>query len=87
MQNIFVYLINSPGATITELIHRMAEQVPSVAKLLEEAAKLTPLRRNGEPIDIAKGVVFLSSSDASFITGANLVIDGGLVFNLAAMPY
>ncbi|CAG2177563.1 unnamed protein product, partial [Oppiella nova] len=41
-----------------------------------------PLGRDGQPVDIAKGVVFLASSDASFITGANLVVDGGLIYNL-----
>ena len=42
----------------------------------------TPLQRLGEPFDIAKAVVFLASSDASFITGANLRIDGGYLFNM-----
>ena len=55
--------------------------VPVVVNIKERALKQTPLRRFGEILDIAKGVVFLSSSDASFITGANLVIDGGLVYN------
>ncbi|CAG2120868.1 unnamed protein product, partial [Medioppia subpectinata] len=45
----------------------------------------TPLRRIGEPLDIAKGVVFLASSDANFITGANLVVDGGLVYNFGSV--
>ena len=43
--------------------------------------KITPLKRMGEPLDIAKGVAFLASSDASFITGANLLIDGGILLN------
>ncbi|CAG2169625.1 unnamed protein product [Oppiella nova] len=50
-----------------------------------EYAKITPLSRAGQPLDIAKGVVFLASSDASFITGANLVVDGGLVYNAGAL--
>jgi len=53
-----------------------------VKKFIEIFVKATPLRRAGEPLDIAKGIVFLSSIDAQFITGANLVIDGGVVFNL-----
>jgi len=40
------------------------------------------LKRAGEPLDIAKGIAFLASSDAQFITGANLVIDGGVVYNI-----
>jgi NAD(P)-dependent dehydrogenase (short-subunit alcohol dehydrogenase family) len=40
---------------------------------------LTPLRRLGEPIDVANGVLFLASDEASFITGTELVIDGGFL--------
>jgi 3-oxoacyl-[acyl-carrier protein] reductase len=53
-------------------------------KLLEKVVNTTPLKRVGEPLDIAKGIVFLSSTDAQFITGANLVIDGGQIYNLPA---
>jgi 3(or 17)beta-hydroxysteroid dehydrogenase len=48
-----------------------------------EAARLTalsthPIGRLGVPNDIAKGIVFLASDDAGFMTGAGLVVDGGL---------
>jgi 3(or 17)beta-hydroxysteroid dehydrogenase len=36
-----------------------------------------PIGRMGTPNDIAKGIVFLASDDAAFMTGAGLVIDGG----------
>ena len=36
-----------------------------------------PISRLGEARDIAKGIQFLASDDASFITGSELVIDGG----------
>lgn len=41
-------------------------------------AKVTPLRRSGMTADIANAICFLVSDQASFITGAELVIDGGL---------
>jgi 3(or 17)beta-hydroxysteroid dehydrogenase len=48
-----------------------------------EAARRTaraahPIGRLGTPEDIAKGIVFLASDDAAFMTGAGLVVDGGL---------
>ena len=42
----------------------------------------TPLKRIGEPFDLAKAVVFLASSDAKYITGVNLKVDGGYAFNI-----
>ena len=48
-------------------------------RLLEEKlVKQIPLRKLAEPIDIANAAVFLASDESSFITGTELVIDGGL---------
>ncbi|XP_054158361.1 3-oxoacyl-[acyl-carrier-protein] reductase FabG-like [Oppia nitens] len=55
---------------------------PTIIKMLNMAANRTPLGRIGDPQDIASAVVFLSSSDARFITGHNLVVDGGLKYNM-----
>jgi len=45
----------------------------------EDKIALTPLRRIGKPIEVAYGALFLASDEASFVTGAELVIDGGFI--------
>ncbi|GAA0484199.1 SDR family NAD(P)-dependent oxidoreductase [Streptomyces olivaceiscleroticus] len=53
--------------------------------VLERAAPVYPLGRVGEPEDIAAAVAFLASSDASWITGVALPVDGGLLVSNAAL--
>jgi len=45
----------------------------------DDKIAMTPLRRIGKPIEVAYGVLFLASDEASFVTGAELVIDGGFI--------
>lgn len=49
-------------------------------------AKLTPLQRVGQPLDVARAVAFLAGPEADFITGQTIWVDGGL-FSLPNWPY
>jgi NAD(P)-dependent dehydrogenase (short-subunit alcohol dehydrogenase family) len=64
-----------PGIIDTPLV---ANAFGHTEELRERMHRAHPLGRMGLPIDIAKGVLFLASDDASFITGHALVIDGGM---------
>jgi NAD(P)-dependent dehydrogenase (short-subunit alcohol dehydrogenase family) len=52
---------------------------PRETAALQRLIDWTPLRRTGKPIEVAYGVLFLASDEASFITGTELVIDGGFI--------
>ena len=49
------------------------------AEQYEQRAKTIPLRRNGTPLDVAQAAAFLLSDEASFINGAMLAVDGGII--------
>jgi 2-hydroxycyclohexanecarboxyl-CoA dehydrogenase len=64
-----------PGPTDTALL----DQVAAVSqKLYEGLARAVPLRRIGQPTDIAPAVAFLASDGAAYITGQTLSVSGGL---------
>ena len=52
----------------------------------EQLARANPLGRLGAPADVASAVAFLASNEASFITGAVLPVDGGLLAKLPEEP-
>lgn len=78
-QNIRVNSIN-PGDTDTAMLRSEGEQLgfkSEIDKFLVDSAKGRPLERLGEPLDIAKAVLFLCSDLSTWITGTALVVDGG----------
>jgi NAD(P)-dependent dehydrogenase (short-subunit alcohol dehydrogenase family) len=66
-----------PGPTLTPLIERQLVGVDDPEALLKTWGDSTILKRLGRPEEIAAGAVFLASDEASFMTGAPLIIDGG----------
>lgn len=64
----------SPGAIDTPLVRASLAEQGGAAEL----ANRHPLGRIGQPEEVAHAVLWLASSDASFITGTDLAVDGGL---------
>ena len=61
-----------PGLINSSMVRRL------VGDREERVAPRIPMRRQGTPWEIAKAIVFLLSDDASYITGTELLVDGGL---------
>ena len=66
-----------PGDTDTPMLRNEAQQLGENTSLFLEDAANRPLRRLGSPDEIARAALYLVSDDASFVTGATLVVDGG----------
>lgn len=64
-----------PGFIRTPLLESAATVVPNFEEMLAAAA---PIGRLGEPVDIANGVLYLASEESKYVTGSELVIDGGV---------
>ncbi len=64
----------APGLVRTDFARALWEN----PEMLEITEKRTPLRRIGEPDDIAGAAVFLASRAGRWITGQTIVIDGGV---------
>lgn len=66
----------SPGPTDTEIFKRDASE-GQIAAMRAMLAGVVPLGRMGEAEEVARAALFLASSDASFINGVDLYVDGG----------
>jgi len=74
-----------PNVRVNAICHGMIDTdfhniftKPEVRKNVEN---VTPLKRQGVPLDIANLVVFFASDDSAFIIGANVDINGGMLFS------
>lgn len=66
-----------PGATRTPMALAAASISSEGAAYIKNLVANHPMKRQAEPIEIAHGVLFLASDEASFVTGTQLAIDGG----------
>ena len=68
----------SPGTVDTPWVGRMVAQFPDPEATRAQMVARQPMGRLGQPDEIAAATVYLASEDAAFITGSNMMIDGGM---------
>ncbi len=73
-----------PGLMNTPLIHRgnVTEVYGSTEEMVRQRDALVPLGHMGDGFDVAHAAVFLASDEAKFITGIELVVDGGITLKV-----
>lgn len=67
----------SPGPTETPLYGKLGLEPEAVQAMAGDILGKVPMARFGSADEIARGVVFLASSDSSYMTGSEIVVDGG----------
>ena len=67
----------SPGYVETDIFNFTLSQSENPAELRRHIESLSALNKVGKPEEIANAILFLASDDSSFITGTNILVDGG----------
>jgi NAD(P)-dependent dehydrogenase (short-subunit alcohol dehydrogenase family) len=67
----------SPGATDTPIIDGQFKTKAEAEEAKKQFTTMIPLGRLGDPSELASAALFLASSDSSYVTGIDLVVDGG----------
>ena len=68
-----------PGATDTRLVRGYIEDSSNPEETRKRLLGSIPMGRLAKPEDVARGVLFLASDFASYVTGTSLAVDGGLL--------
>ena len=66
-----------PAFTKTDILNDLINLDPS-ADIEGKLVRQIPIKRLGQPIDVAYAALFLASDESSFITGTEIILDGGL---------
>ena len=75
-----------PGAILTPLWDAMLGEGEHREEAIKAVASDVPLGTMGEPDDVAHAVVYLASDESKYVTGIELVIDGGILAGSSAAP-
>jgi NAD(P)-dependent dehydrogenase (short-subunit alcohol dehydrogenase family) len=68
----------APGPIVTPIIERTGLPKEAIDQFVKETVAKVPMKRFGQPEEVAGAVAFLASQDASYITGVEINVDGGL---------
>ena len=70
-----------PGPTATPLLDGIVEASADGEKVIGAMARAVPMKRVGQPHEVASGVAYFASEEAGFVTGQTLSVSGGLTMS------